>query len=64
MGSTISADHMRAAVLQADALNRLLERLWAERVDARAKLYEAMRGLRLVRLTLAEEAHETQKGGE
>ena len=59
----IPADHIQAAKLQADALNRLLERLWAERVDARAKLYESMRALRVVRLTLAEEAH-AAKGGD
>jgi hypothetical protein len=44
-----------------DALNRLLEKLWCERVDMRERLYAAMRDLRMVRLTLVEAS---AKGGE
>jgi hypothetical protein len=57
----ISADHIQAAKLQVDALNRLLEKLWCERVDMRERLYAAMRDLRMVRLTLVEAS---AKGGE
>jgi hypothetical protein len=58
----ITPEHLQAAVLQVDALNHLLEKLWAQRVDARLRTYDAMRALRQVRLTLAEEACAAESG--
>jgi hypothetical protein len=52
----IPVDHIQAATLQVDALNRLLEKLWCERVEMRERIYDAMRDLRMVKLTLTEAA--------
>lgn len=48
------AERIVAADRHLTALNRLLEQLWAERVDMRERLYDAMRDLRMVKLTLSE----------
>ncbi len=53
----IPADHIQAATFQVDALNRLLEKLWCERVDMRERIGDAMRDRRMVKLTLAEATH-------
>ncbi len=57
----IPADNIETAAYQLVRVNRLLAKLWQERVDMRAQLFEAMRNLRLVQLTLTEASEKEGK---
>lgn len=50
----IPGDRIETAAYQLVRVNRFLAKLWQERVDMREQLFEAMRNLRLVQLTLTE----------